>query len=57
MRVSPIGILAASGPALAAALAREDAALTHPDPVCIAASAGYAAAIAASTRPPLAARD
>jgi ADP-ribosylglycohydrolase len=47
MRVSPIGILYAGGPALAAKRAREDAALTHPNPVCVAASAAYAAAVAA----------
>jgi ADP-ribosyl-[dinitrogen reductase] hydrolase len=46
MRVSPIGIFAAGNPARAARLATEDAALTHPDPVCRAASAAYAAAIA-----------
>jgi len=47
MRVSPIGILAAGDPALAAGLAAEDARLTHPHPVCQAASAAFAAAIAA----------
>ena len=47
MRVSPVGILAASRPELAATLARQDAALTHPNPVCIAASGAFAAAIAA----------
>lgn len=47
MRVSPIGILAAGYPARAATLARQDALLTHPSPVCQAASAAYAAAIAA----------
>jgi len=47
MRVSPVGILAASRPELAATLARQDAALTHPNPVCVAASGAYAAAIAA----------
>lgn len=47
MRVSPIGILAAGRPQTAAALARQDAALTHPNPVCVAASGAYAAAIAA----------
>jgi ADP-ribosylglycohydrolase/fructose-1,6-bisphosphatase/inositol monophosphatase family enzyme len=46
MRVSPIGILAAGQPALAARLAAEDSALTHPNPVCVAACAAYAAAIA-----------
>jgi ADP-ribosylglycohydrolase len=47
MRVSPIGILYAGGPALAAKRGREDAALTHPNPICVAASAAFAAAIAA----------
>lgn len=46
MRASPIGIVAAGSPALAAELARRDAALTHPHPVCQAANAAYAAAIA-----------
>ena len=46
MRVSPIGVLAAGDPALAARLASADARLTHPHPVCQAASAAYAAAIA-----------
>lgn len=47
MRVSPIGIFASGDPARAARLAAEDAGLTHPHPVCRAASAAYAAAIAA----------
>ena len=47
MRVSPIGLFAAGDPARAARLASEDAALTHPHPVCRAASAAFAAAIAA----------
>lgn len=47
MRVAPIGIAAAGDPAKAAALARQDACLTHPHPVCQAASAAFAAAIAA----------
>ena len=47
MRVAPIGIAAAGDPARAAAWARADAALTHPHPVCQAASAAFAAAIAA----------
>lgn len=46
MRVSPIGI-AAGSPTRAAAWARQDAALTHPHPVCQEASAAFAAAIAA----------
>lgn len=46
MRVSPIGILAAGEPARAATLARQDALLTHPSPMCQSASAAYAAAIA-----------
>jgi len=47
MRISPIGIFASGRPQLAAQLARADSALTHPNPVCGAASAAYAAAIAA----------
>jgi ADP-ribosylglycohydrolase/fructose-1,6-bisphosphatase/inositol monophosphatase family enzyme len=47
MRVSPIGIWAAGDPARAATAAREDSALTHPNPVCVEACAGYSAAIAA----------
>ena len=47
MRCSPIGIWAC-GPDEAAAAAREDAALTHPHPVCQAASAAFAAAISAA---------
>ena len=46
MRVSPIGVWAAGDPARAARTAREDSALTHPNPVCIEACAAYAAAIA-----------
>lgn len=46
MRVSPIGIANAGRPGLAAKQAAEDAALTHPNPVCIAASSAFAAAIA-----------
>jgi ADP-ribosylglycohydrolase/fructose-1,6-bisphosphatase/inositol monophosphatase family enzyme len=47
MRVAPIGIWAAGNPRVAAGAAREDAALTHPNPVCLDASAVFAAAIAA----------
>jgi ADP-ribosylglycohydrolase len=47
MRVSPIGVWAAGDPARAAAAAREDSALTHPNPVCVEACAGLCAAIAA----------
>lgn len=46
MRVSPIGIWAAGDPARAARAAREDSALTHPNPVCVDACGAYAAAIA-----------
>ena len=47
MRVSPLGIFAHALPAAAAAgLAREDAALTHPHPVCQDASAAFVVAIA-----------
>ena len=47
MRVTPIGVFAAGRPELAAQFAREDAVLTHPNPVCLAASSAFAAAIAA----------
>jgi len=47
MRISPIGIHAAGDPALAARLARDDSALTHPNDVCLEACAAYCAAIAA----------
>jgi ADP-ribosylglycohydrolase/fructose-1,6-bisphosphatase/inositol monophosphatase family enzyme len=47
MRVSPIGVWAAGDPARAAAAAREDSTLTHPNPLCVEACAAYGAAIAA----------
>jgi ADP-ribosylglycohydrolase len=46
MRASPIGIFAAGDPAEAAEFGERDAALTHPSPVCRAASRAYCAAIA-----------
>jgi ADP-ribosyl-[dinitrogen reductase] hydrolase len=46
MRVAPIGVWAAGDPARAAATARVDSALTHPNPVCVEACAAYCAAIA-----------
>lgn len=46
MRVSPLGIFGAGQPAAAADWAREDSALTHPNPVCREACAAYVAAIA-----------
>ena len=47
MRVSPLGIFGASrDPRQVAGWAREDAALTHPNPVCCDANALYAAAVA-----------
>jgi ADP-ribosyl-[dinitrogen reductase] hydrolase len=47
MRVSPLGIFAHALPAAAAAdLAHQDAALTHPHPVCQDASAAFVVAIA-----------
>lgn len=46
MRVSPIGVWAAGDAARAAAAAREDSSLTHPNAVCADACAAYAAAIA-----------
>jgi ADP-ribosylglycohydrolase/fructose-1,6-bisphosphatase/inositol monophosphatase family enzyme len=45
MRCAPIGIWA-RGPEEAAAAARADAGLTHPNPICQAASAAFTAAIA-----------
>jgi ADP-ribosyl-[dinitrogen reductase] hydrolase len=47
MRCSPIGVWAAGDPALAARTARDDSALTHPNPICQEACAAYCAAIAA----------
>lgn len=47
MRVAPIGV-AASTPQEAAEWARQDAALTHPNPLCQEASAAFAAAIQAA---------
>ena len=46
-RVAPIGIWAAGDPARAARAAHEDCALTHPNPLCLAACAAHCAAIAA----------
>ncbi len=45
MRACALGILGAGRPDAAAAWAREDSALTHPNPVCQAASAAFVAAI------------
>jgi ADP-ribosyl-[dinitrogen reductase] hydrolase len=51
MRVSPLGVFAhALPPAAAAALAREDSALTHPNPVCGDATAAYVVAVAHAVR-------
>ena len=47
MRVCPIGIANPGRTACAADQARRDAALTHPHPVCVAASGSFAAAVAA----------
>lgn len=47
MRISPLGVWAAGDARRAAKAAREDSALTHPNPVCVEACAGYAAALAA----------
>lgn len=46
MRVSPIGIWAAGNAGLAAATARTDSSLTHPNPVCVEACAAFCGAIA-----------
>jgi len=48
MRVSPLGVFAAGRPDQAAAWARADSALTHPNIVCQEACAAFAAAIAAA---------
>lgn len=47
MRVAPIGIACAGNPTRAAEWAAADAGLTHPSAVCRAASAAFAAALAA----------
>lgn len=46
MRVAPIGIAACGNPSLAVRWARQDARLTHPNPVCQAANGAFAAALA-----------
>lgn len=47
MRISPLSIFCAGGePELAAALAAQDASLTHPHPVCVSCTAVYADAVA-----------
>ena len=51
MRISPLGIFAANfGLDKVAKWAQEDAALTHPNPVCLQANALYAMAIALAVR-------
>ena len=51
MRIAPLGIFGANrGPAQAAEWARADAAITHPHPVCLQASALFAAALAHAVR-------
>jgi len=51
MRASPLGVYAhALEPPLAAALAREDASLTHPNPVCGDATAAFVVALAHGVR-------
>jgi ADP-ribosylglycohydrolase len=51
MRVSPLGIWgAAHDPAAVASAARRDAELSHPNPVCQAASAVYVVSLAAAIR-------
>ena len=45
MRVSPIGVFASGTPARAAEIARQDASLTHPNAVTVAANAAFAAAV------------
>jgi ADP-ribosyl-[dinitrogen reductase] hydrolase len=46
MRVSPLGILYAGNPVMAARAAEADARLTHPHPSCVAANRVYASTIA-----------
>ena len=48
MRISPLGIFGAGRPAEAAAWAREDSRLTHPNAVCQGACAVYVAAVASA---------
>ena len=51
MRISPLGIFGACrGPSQVAEWARQDAALTHPHPVCLEANALFAMAIAHAVR-------
>ena len=50
MRISPVGIIGYRSEAQAIAWAVEDARLTHPHPVCLAANAAFVAAIAAGIR-------
>ena len=51
MRASPLGIYShALEPALAAELARQDASLTHPNPVCGDATAAFVVAVAHAVR-------
>ncbi|CUH46409.1 inositol monophosphatase family protein [Ruegeria atlantica] len=45
MRACPIGIFSVGNPKLAALLARQDASLTHPNSITMAANAAYVAAI------------
>ena len=46
MRISPLGIFGAASPVEAAALARADSRLTHPNPVCQDACAAFVRAVA-----------
>lgn len=51
MRISPLGIFGAGHPyGVVAGWARQDAELTHPNPVCVEANALFAAAIAHAVR-------
>jgi ADP-ribosylglycohydrolase/fructose-1,6-bisphosphatase/inositol monophosphatase family enzyme len=51
MRASPLGILCHGRPReMAAELARQDSALTHPHPVCLASVAAYVVALAHAVR-------
>lgn len=55
MRISPLGIFGARrDPAKVAGWARQDAAITHPHPVCVQANALFAMAVARAVREPVA---
>ena len=58
MRISPLGIFGVRrDPARVAEWARQDAAITHPHPVCVQANALFALAVARAVREPVAPAD